>query len=183
MRRNIFAMITLVLLIGFADAQIRDSSHEQMECVVCHTPTVGTAEVGEWESERSFGERPTTANSALCTTCHEGITSGGFQKPAGSNLLMVGHHLNVPYDLNRYGLATTRFMGDHWQFEGNKFNPESRLKLVSADESNSMPTVQCITCHDPHGRRGNHLLRDPYESGYQSRFCVTCHRGIADGEA
>ncbi len=108
--------------------------------------------------------------SLLCLSCHDGVTS--TFSPAMKTVNMVGSKA-------AFGAGAYESLGltnDHPVNVPHNPTFDTGLKPV-ATVVTSLPlygsnnTVQCGTCHDPHGNGNTNYLRQPNNTAH----CTTCH--------
>ena len=128
------------------------------------------AEIGDATYSDTNAPTGAKAHSVLCMSCHDGVTSPllipATDMHAVGNLvnsdgLRNDHPVNMAFDpvadagLNPIATVTA-----------------TNVRLFT-DGAND--TVQCASCHDPHGAAGF----DPYlrvDNSVGSGLCVTCHK-------
>ena len=145
-------------------------------CVWCHPPVGGAGESPEWSTlvaSNSTGFRAfpsvedawfsgALSNSALCLSCHDGS---------------IRPRLRVRYSGRSDGLPAAHPVGVAYPVGSDRYRKEpvrpGRTESRGPRLFGPLKTVECISCHDPHGQEKYFLRLALNES---SEICLDCHR-------
>ena len=151
-------------------------------CLVCHEPNDNGSpsefklrDVSDSNSTlytmytTSSGNRGTLSNATkLCLSCHDGTIAsdassgmgGGFASSMSIGTdLRNDHPVGVAYPpRTRRRASATKYFA----------TPQGNIRVYG----DSIKTVECISCHDPHGGPIKKMLREPMRG---SALCLKCH--------
>jgi predicted CXXCH cytochrome family protein len=177
---------------------------ENQVCIFCHTPHNATPGYPLWHHQisevqyinywsptlRSYSNSadapPIDGFSKLCLSCHDGTIALGAIT-TGSGMIDTIPHKLTP---ENPGYLGTDLSGGHPI--SIKFTPEliiARSKLPSGAMQLKMPNdpyvklyptqdgtgVQCTSCHDPHGGRGETDAPPFWQKSTHDQVCLVCH--------
>ncbi len=60
---------------------------------------------------------------------------------------------------------------------------QDRKKLAAKHQVKNVASLDCLSCHDPHGGQGRGLLRAYKHQPYAKGNCQSCHRDLKEGPA
>jgi predicted CXXCH cytochrome family protein len=189
------ALVSLVLVVSsvsglIAIAGFEGSPHDfafatsdkRVGCMACHHPHTPSGKALRWhmgpERTRPFSLYQTRAglpdrSTLICLSCHDGaiaseIAVGGggiIASQIGRSHSVWGEQLSVSTGSHPVGVPYV------------EHNPKYVSKAaIEAEGAIRLPggRVECISCHDPHGKSGyRHLLVKPDR---RSALCLSCHR-------
>lgn len=133
----------------------------------------------QFDSVQAAGE------SVLCATCHDdvqapsvayrsdrgghpiGVTYGGAMSPLSSVIPRTWEE--VGFRAPDHGFINGR---QRFWVEGNGISGRQKSDLFIVPDDQNHPSVECISCHDPHGTSQRSFLR---LSSDNSLLCRTCH--------
>lgn len=158
------------------------TGHQSLTCMDCHHVHAPAGVQPQWMPvppqlpRFGFYERPVDLlndSSMLCLSCHDGAIAPAVPMPQHAMIVsQVGQSIGVTGDGFRFP------MGNHPI--GVRYNPANpqltRQPGLRAGIEISLPggTVQCVSCHDPHGRAGHKNLL--VITNQRSQLCLSCHR-------
>lgn len=146
----------------------------------------------DWLGERSlssprlqFDGVQAAGESVLCATCHDDVQAPSVEYRSGRG----GHPIGVTYGGAMSPLSSViprtwaeagfrppdhGFINGRQRFwvEGNGIAGRQRSDLFIIPDDQNHPSVECISCHDPHGSSQRAFLR---LSSDNSLLCRTCH--------
>lgn len=169
------------------------SGWDSRRCEVCHVLATGSEQASAWINELpgpstytvygsgdvrsstldAWIEQP-AGTSLMCLGCHDGVTAldtGHGPRPVGT-ALTDDHPISFVYDA---ALAAR---------DGSLADPRAaQVSLIDSEGGSWTGTIdqllleggrmECISCHDVHGRAANPGLLKM--SNEESRLCFTCH--------
>ena len=138
------------------------NAHDQL-CYNCHLQSpAASATPPLWQSQSDpealmpSRHASDTLSSAACMSCHDGSVASAVNHSS----LSVGrtHPVGIPYDVFR---------------NPDLHDPNAQSGLGGSIEADMLVggRVECISCHDLHGDRGDLLIK----SNERSALCLTCH--------
>lgn len=175
------------------DLGAHTSDWDSEQCEICHVLGTGSVQTAAWLSELpspssytvygSGAARSSTldawigqpdGSSLMCLGCHDGTTAldiGHGPRSLGTDL-SDDHPISFVYD---GALA--------WRDGSLADPPSTQITLLDPGGGSRTGTIdqllleggkmQCVSCHDVHGRYANPGLLKMSNEG--SRFCLTCH--------
>ena len=188
MRRLMVVSAALLLMLAWpwpASAGLQGSPHDFSDdelgiaelCKFCHIPhnAEGSTAAPLWNRsapaetftfyDGSTG--PATGASALCLSCHDGITN--IDAVSGSSGTMT---LGAKFP------GTTAVIGTNLQDDHPVaiIYESAETQMKTLDENAPVKLfngkVECASCHNPHSNQNSKLLRI---SNARSALCLTCH--------